>query len=161
MPWTAAAPAPSARRRRRGGLIYPPAAAGPSSMGLPRRFFLSPDLSSTARVAGDQAHASPIEFLLLPASSPPAALLRRARRPRGGRIGVGLVGGAAGRGRPGTGERGRPQTSRDSRGLKFSTDSFRLVGRLRKGRSAHGSITRVPLPQNPEKQDSPRIAWPR
>lgn len=84
MPWTAAAPAPSTRRRRRcGGLIYPPAGADarPSSMGLPpSRFFLSPDSSSTARGAGDQAHTFPIGSLLLTASSLPAALLRWAGR---------------------------------------------------------------------------------
>lgn len=61
MPWTAAVPAPSTRRRRCcGDLICPPAGAGagPSSMGLtPSGFFLSSGSSSTARSAGNQAHA--------------------------------------------------------------------------------------------------------
>jgi hypothetical protein len=59
MPWTAAVPAPSTHRRRCcADLICPPAGAGPSSMGLaPSGFFLSSGSSSTARSAGNQAHA--------------------------------------------------------------------------------------------------------
>ena len=82
MPWTAAAPAPSARRRRRGGLIYPPA-AGPSSMGAP------PADSSYLPIRARRREA-PETRLMLPLPDripspcrplPHAAQLRWARRP--------------------------------------------------------------------------------
>ena len=167
MPWTAAAPAPSARRRRRGGLIYPPA-AGPSSMGLPPqillifRFELDGERRRRPGTCFPDRIPSPCRPL------PHAVLLRWARRPRGGRIGVWMGGRCCEEGTtagsPGTGERGGPQTStRDSRGLQ--TDSFpRVVSWgdcVKGGRYTVDAITRVPLPHSPGKQDSTRIAWPR
>lgn len=116
MPWTAAAPAPSTRRRRRcGGLICPPAGAGagPSSMGLPPADSSYLPVRARRRGAPETklmlSRSNPFSFT---ASSLPAALLRWARRPRGGgRIGVGLVGG-------GTAGKREGESSRDSRGLK-------------------------------------------
>ena len=108
--------------------------------GSPRRFFLSSDSSSTARGAGDQAHASPprSNSFSLPPASPRCAAALGASTLRttnwswtGGRC--------SRRGRPGTGD-GERRTQEESRPrlvlrpqvLNRLVSPVRLVGRLRK-----------------------------